>query len=112
MVYIPTELVFQPPKKAGVSLYVTKKTASKSAKVRFQKIPPKIDVQLILTFIFQTAEEDSVEDENDQGEDDSRKRAASSEPETTDEPASKVAATENNGGVEGASGRPKRATRK
>ena len=35
MVYIPSELVFQPPKKAGVSLYVTKKTASKSAKVRF-----------------------------------------------------------------------------
>ena len=33
LVYIPQELVFQPPKKAGVSLYVTKKPASKSAKV-------------------------------------------------------------------------------
>ena len=34
LVYIPQELVFQPPKKAGVSLYVTKKPASKSAKVK------------------------------------------------------------------------------
>ena len=33
MVYVPQEMVFQPPKKAGVSLYVTKKPASKNAKV-------------------------------------------------------------------------------
>ena len=33
LVYVPQEMVFQPPKKAGVSLYVTKKTASKNSKV-------------------------------------------------------------------------------
>merc|ERR1712062_626011 len=49
LVYIPQELVFQPPKKAGVSLYVTKKPASKSAKA---------------------TEEESVEDDNDQEEND------------------------------------------
>ena len=107
--------MFQPPKKAGVSLYVTKKPASKSAKVFWRLFCNLVFLIFNLHFHFLKAtEEESVEDENDQ-EDDSRKRAASSEPEENDngEPEAKKTATENNGvEADAAAGRPKRATRK
>jgi len=110
--YIPTEMIYQPPKKAGASLFITRKATATSSTTSIKstgKVPEESPKE--------SENEDTNETADSSGDAKSigrkRGRGAASEEETEESeseiPNAKKSAPENNGTENSVSTRPKRA---